>query len=193
MPISSYCTCVLWLKNLTKLKCKIFLACKLVILNLFKTVIQSIKCMITEQCFLFQPSSKKYFEDFCTSLENAEVEFMHQIFNTRSVLFLGCDPERPEYKGFFQKFAVHAKVNGINYLEGRFSFHHSHHQIWNTFEPPVSGLLSLTTGVTFKRPFQRGVRYWRFNCGPIHNRHRTRERFWLNNVVSVCYWHKGGV
>ena len=61
--------------------------------------------------FLFQPSSKKYFEDFCTTLESAEVEFMYQIFNERSVLFLGCDLYRPEYKSFFQKFAVNAKVN----------------------------------------------------------------------------------
>lgn len=59
----------------------------------------------------FQPSSKKYFEDFCTTLEGPEVELMQQIFNERSVLFLGCDPERPEYKNFFQKFAVNAKVD----------------------------------------------------------------------------------
>ena len=35
---------------------------------------------------------------------------MRQVFNDRSVLFLGCDPLRTEYKNFFQKFAVNAKV-----------------------------------------------------------------------------------
>ena len=35
---------------------------------------------------------------------------MHQVFNDRSVLFLGCDPDREEYKNFFQKFAVNSKV-----------------------------------------------------------------------------------
>lgn len=38
------------------------------------------------------------------------MQMMQQIFNERSVLFLGCDPERPEYKNFFEKFAVHSKV-----------------------------------------------------------------------------------
>lgn len=56
------------------------------------------------------PSSKKYFEDFCNNLESPEVEFMRQIFNDRSVLFLGCDSNREEYKKIFQKFAVGAKV-----------------------------------------------------------------------------------
>ncbi|KAJ7374341.1 60S acidic ribosomal protein P1 [Desmophyllum pertusum] len=56
------------------------------------------------------PSGKKYFEDFCSTLENSEVEFMRQVFNDRSVLFLGCDPDRKEYKNFFQKFAVNAKM-----------------------------------------------------------------------------------
>ena len=60
--------------------------------------------------FFFQPSSKKFFEDFCSALESSEVEFMRQVFNDRSVLFLGCDPVRTEYKNFFQKFAVNAKV-----------------------------------------------------------------------------------
>ncbi|XP_044172563.1 uncharacterized protein LOC114963820 isoform X2 [Acropora millepora] len=55
------------------------------------------------------PSSKKYFEDFCDSQENAEVEFMRQLFNERSILFLGCDPNREEYMNFFRKFAVNAK------------------------------------------------------------------------------------
>ena len=59
----------------------------------------------------FQSSSKKYFEDFCTTLESREVDLMRKIFNERSILFLGCDPERPEYKNFFQKFAVNAKVD----------------------------------------------------------------------------------
>ena len=57
-----------------------------------------------------KPSSKNYFEDFCSTLEGAEVDFMHRIFNERSVLFLGCDLHRQEYKSFFQKFAVNAKV-----------------------------------------------------------------------------------
>lgn len=35
---------------------------------------------------------------------------MRQVFNERSVLFLGCGPRREEYKNFFQKFAVNAKV-----------------------------------------------------------------------------------
>ena len=35
---------------------------------------------------------------------------MHKVFDDRSVLFLGCDPNRAEYKNFFQKFAVNAKV-----------------------------------------------------------------------------------
>ena len=39
---------------------------------------------------------------------------MHQVFNDRSVLFLGCDPARAEYKNFFQKFAVTAKVKYSN-------------------------------------------------------------------------------
>ncbi|XP_022778484.1 uncharacterized protein LOC111320055 [Stylophora pistillata] len=56
------------------------------------------------------PSSKNYFEDFCTDLEGPEVELMQQIFDERSILFLGCDPERTEYKNFFQKFAVNAKM-----------------------------------------------------------------------------------
>lgn len=60
--------------------------------------------------FFFQASSKKFFEDFCSALESSEVEFMRQVFNDRSVLFLGCDPAREEYKNFFQKFAVNAKV-----------------------------------------------------------------------------------
>ncbi|XP_015766245.1 PREDICTED: tyrosine-protein kinase Fer-like isoform X3 [Acropora digitifera] len=55
------------------------------------------------------PSSKKYFEDFCDSQENAEVEFTRQLFNERSILFLGCDPNRVEYMNFFRKFAVNAK------------------------------------------------------------------------------------
>ena len=59
----------------------------------------------------FQPTSKKYFEDFCDSQENAEVEFMRQLFNERSILFLGCDPNREEYIKFFRKFAVSAQVN----------------------------------------------------------------------------------
>ena len=59
----------------------------------------------------FQPSSKKYFEDFCGSQENAEVEFMRQLFNERSILFLGCDPNREEYINFFRKFAVSTQVN----------------------------------------------------------------------------------
>ena len=61
----------------------------------------------------FQPSSKKFFEDFCSALESSEVEFMRQVFNDRSVLFLGCDPARTEYKNFFQKFAVNAKVKQL--------------------------------------------------------------------------------
>ena len=61
----------------------------------------------------FQPSSKKYFEDFCDSQENAEVEFTRQLFNERSILFLGCDPNRVEYMNFFRKFAVNAKE--VNY------------------------------------------------------------------------------
>lgn len=60
--------------------------------------------------FVFQSSSKKYFEDFCGTLESLEVDVMRQVFNDRSVLFLGCDPNREEYKKFFQKFAVTAKV-----------------------------------------------------------------------------------
>ena len=40
---------------------------------------------------------------------------MRRIFNERSVLFLGCDANRPEYKSFMQKFAVGAKV-----LQGNF-------------------------------------------------------------------------
>ncbi|XP_044172268.1 uncharacterized protein LOC122956648 [Acropora millepora] len=56
------------------------------------------------------PSSKKYFEDFCDSQENAEVEFMRQLFNERSILFLGCDPNREEYINFFRKFAVSAQM-----------------------------------------------------------------------------------
>jgi len=39
---------------------------------------------------------------------------MRQVFNDRSVLFLGCDPARTEYKNFFQKFAVDAKVKQLN-------------------------------------------------------------------------------
>ncbi|XP_067026413.1 uncharacterized protein [Acropora muricata] len=56
------------------------------------------------------PSSKKYFEDFCDSQENAEVEFIRQLFNERSILFLGCDPNRVEYMNFFRKFAVSAQM-----------------------------------------------------------------------------------
>ena len=59
----------------------------------------------------FQPSSKKYFEDFCDNQENTEVEFMRQLFNERSILFLGCDPNREEYMSVFRKFAVSAQVN----------------------------------------------------------------------------------
>ncbi|XP_073233665.1 uncharacterized protein [Porites lutea] len=62
-----------------------------------------------------QPSSKNYFEDFCSTLESAEVDFMHRIFNERSVLFLGCDLHRQEYKSFFQKFAVNAKMIHYNF------------------------------------------------------------------------------
>ena len=58
----------------------------------------------------FQSRRMKYFEGFCNTLESPEVQMMQQIFNERSVLFLGCDPERPEYKNFFEKFAVHSKV-----------------------------------------------------------------------------------
>ena len=35
---------------------------------------------------------------------------MRQVFDDRSVLFLGCDPAHTEYKNFFKKFAVNAKV-----------------------------------------------------------------------------------
>ena len=62
---------------------------------------------------VFQQSSKKYFEEFCGSLESPEVEFMRRVFNDRSVLFLGCDPNREEFKGIFEKFAVSAKVQYI--------------------------------------------------------------------------------
>ena len=55
-----------------------------------------------------------FFEDFCSDLKSSEVELMHQVFNDRSVLFLGCDPARAEYKNFFQKFAVTAKVKYSN-------------------------------------------------------------------------------
>ncbi|XP_068731509.1 uncharacterized protein [Montipora capricornis] len=56
------------------------------------------------------PSSKQYFEEFCSSLENSEVEFMRRLFNERSILFLGCDPNRDEYKNFFRKFVVSSKL-----------------------------------------------------------------------------------
>ncbi|XP_073247828.1 uncharacterized protein [Porites lutea] len=56
------------------------------------------------------PNSKRYFEEFCGTLESPEVEFFRQVFNDRSVLFLGCDPNREEYKKIFQKFAVNAKM-----------------------------------------------------------------------------------
>ncbi|XP_015774992.1 PREDICTED: uncharacterized protein LOC107353184 [Acropora digitifera] len=56
------------------------------------------------------PSSKKYFEDFCNGKENTEVEFMRQLFNERSILFLGCDPNREEYMNIFRKFAVSAQM-----------------------------------------------------------------------------------
>ena len=36
---------------------------------------------------------------------------MRQLFNERSILFLGCDPNREEYINFFRKFAVSAQVN----------------------------------------------------------------------------------
>ncbi|CAH3188203.1 unnamed protein product [Porites lobata] len=62
-----------------------------------------------------QPSSKNYFEDFCSTLESAEVDFMHRIFNERSVLFLGCDLHRQDYESFFQKFAVNAKMIHYNF------------------------------------------------------------------------------
>ena len=36
---------------------------------------------------------------------------MRQLFNERSILFLGCDPNREEYMNIFRRFAVSAQVN----------------------------------------------------------------------------------
>lgn len=36
---------------------------------------------------------------------------MRQLFNERSILFLGCDANQEEYINFFRKFAVSAQVN----------------------------------------------------------------------------------
>lgn len=80
----------------------------------FSVLIIAIK-LLSSTFFLLKPSSKNYFEDFCSTLESAEVNFMHRIFNERSVLFLGCDLHRQEYKSFFQKFAVNAKVYTTNW------------------------------------------------------------------------------
>ena len=80
----------------------------------FSVLIIAIK-LLSSTFFLLKPSSKNYFEDFCSTLESAEVDFMHRIFNERSVLFLGCDLHRQEYKSFFQKFAINAKVYTTNW------------------------------------------------------------------------------
>ena len=48
---------------------------------------------------------------------------MRQLFNERSILFLGCDSNRVEYMNFFQKFAVNAKE--VNYASFPNGFYHT--------------------------------------------------------------------
>ena len=47
---------------------------------------------------------------------------MRQLFNERSILFLGCDPNRVEYMNFFREFVVSAKVNFASFLN---EFYHT--------------------------------------------------------------------
>ncbi|XP_019634960.1 PREDICTED: uncharacterized protein LOC109477939 [Branchiostoma belcheri] len=52
---------------------------------------------------------KQRMEELCTS-DGEEVRFLEQLFDERSVLFLGCDPDQPLYTSALQRFAENSKT-----------------------------------------------------------------------------------
>ncbi|KAI8508149.1 hypothetical protein Bbelb_143890 [Branchiostoma belcheri] len=52
---------------------------------------------------------KQRMEELCTS-DGQEVRFLEQLFDERSVLFLGCDPDQPLYISALQRFAENSKT-----------------------------------------------------------------------------------
>ncbi|XP_019615063.1 PREDICTED: uncharacterized protein LOC109462867 [Branchiostoma belcheri] len=54
-------------------------------------------------------ATKQRMEELCRS-DGEEARFFEQLFNERSVLFLGCDPDQPLYSSALQRFAENSKT-----------------------------------------------------------------------------------
>ncbi|XP_078656912.1 uncharacterized protein LOC144903017 isoform X2 [Branchiostoma floridae x Branchiostoma belcheri] len=52
---------------------------------------------------------KQRMEELCTS-DGEDVRFLERLFDERSVLFLGCDPDQPLYTSALQRFAENSKT-----------------------------------------------------------------------------------
>ncbi|XP_070571493.1 uncharacterized protein [Ptychodera flava] len=56
-------------------------------------------------------SHRSYFEETCDQRKDENTDFLQQIFDENSVLFLGCNVDHAIYKKFLNKFAAHSKAN----------------------------------------------------------------------------------
>eukprot|EP00058_Branchiostoma_floridae_P021711 XP_002607201.1 hypothetical protein BRAFLDRAFT_68002 [Branchiostoma floridae] len=65
--------------------------------------------IVGEALRLDQVVAKQRMEELCTS-DGEEARFLEKLFNERSVLFLGCDPDLPLYSSALQRFAENSKT-----------------------------------------------------------------------------------